>query len=166
MKRQRLCVLCFSALLAAGGAHNVFAQTHFYVNASWAGTTPGTDPDGSGPATSFGTDAFATLPAAIAAAGTDDTVSIATGTYTLTGTLNLATAGLIVTGVAKDSVVVDATRITGYGIAISANRATIEGFTLLGPAGGSGSTDYGIKASRSVKSLSQVLRGRRLTSTR
>src|SRR5947207_576367 len=30
-----------------------------YVDDSWAGTTPGTDPDGAGPATNFGVDAFA-----------------------------------------------------------------------------------------------------------
>src|SRR5262249_19601497 len=34
-------------------------QSTVYVDDSWAGTTIGTDPDGGGPATSFGCDSFA-----------------------------------------------------------------------------------------------------------
>ena len=37
------------------------APSTVYVDDSWVGTTPGTDPDGAGPATSFGFDSFATI---------------------------------------------------------------------------------------------------------
>jgi len=68
--RAVLSVACATALLgltllpapayAAGGT--------VYVDDDWAGTPPGDDPDGAGPATAFGVDAFAALPDALAAA--------------------------------------------------------------------------------------------------
>lgn len=45
-----------------------------YVDSSWAGTSPGADPDGAGPATSFGWDAFATAAEAQAAICPNGTV--------------------------------------------------------------------------------------------
>src|SRR6185436_14027061 len=39
-----------------------------YVDDSWLGTTPGTDPDGAGPATNFGVDSFATVQGGVSAA--------------------------------------------------------------------------------------------------
>ncbi len=55
------------------------APITIYVDAAFTGTTPGTDPDGPGPATSFGTDSFDTLPAAIAAATPGSTLMLAAG---------------------------------------------------------------------------------------
>jgi hypothetical protein len=52
-----------------------------YVDDDWAGTTPGEDPDGAGPAQAFGTDAFATIQEAIDATADDGTVNVAAGTY-------------------------------------------------------------------------------------
>jgi len=50
-----------------------------YVDDDWAGATAGSDPDGAGPATSFGTDAFATVTDAVAAA--PDRIELASGDY-------------------------------------------------------------------------------------
>jgi hypothetical protein len=50
-----------------------------YVDDDWTGTTPGADPDGAGPATAFGTDAFASVVDAVATS--PDRVEIASGDY-------------------------------------------------------------------------------------
>jgi len=53
-----------------------------WVDDNWAsGVAPGEDPDASGPATAFGTDAFATVQSAIAGVASGGTVHIAAGTY-------------------------------------------------------------------------------------
>ena len=52
-----------------------------YVNATWAGTTTGADPDGAGPATSFGADAFDTIQGGANGVATGGTVHVAAGTY-------------------------------------------------------------------------------------
>ncbi len=57
------------------------AGATFYVNSAWAGTPFGTDPDGAGPATSFGTDAFATITSALAASRDDTVIHVEAGTY-------------------------------------------------------------------------------------
>jgi hypothetical protein len=66
-------------VLSVGSVSPIIAPT--YVNASWAGTTPGTDPDGAGPATSFGTDSFDTIGGGVAAAPASGTVIVASGNY-------------------------------------------------------------------------------------
>src|SRR5581483_2990397 len=53
-----------------------------YVNAQWAGTQPGTDPDGDGPATAFGVDSFATIGDAVSAAEAGTTILVYPGSYT------------------------------------------------------------------------------------
>ncbi len=52
-----------------------------YVDDSWAGTAAGADPDGGGPATSFGTDAFATIQDGVSGVRRTGTVYVYTGTY-------------------------------------------------------------------------------------
>jgi MBG domain (YGX type)/Cadherin domain len=54
-----------------------------YVDDDWVGTTPGTDPDGAGPAVSFGAngDAFATVQNGINAVDAGGTVRVYAGTY-------------------------------------------------------------------------------------
>jgi len=52
-----------------------------YVDDDWVGTSPGTDPDGAGPAISFGYDAFATIQEGIDAVVAGGTVYVAAGTY-------------------------------------------------------------------------------------
>lgn len=52
-----------------------------YVNRAWIGTAAGTDPDGPGPATRFGYDAFVTVADALYFVATGGTIYIAAGTY-------------------------------------------------------------------------------------
>ncbi|MDY6846128.1 MAG: hypothetical protein SVP52_03210, partial [Chloroflexota bacterium] len=52
-----------------------------YADDDWIGTTPGADPDGAGPATIFGYDAFATVQDGIDAVAEGGTVHVAAGTY-------------------------------------------------------------------------------------
>ena len=52
-----------------------------HVDSSWAGTTIGTDPDGAGPATSFGTDSFTTIAEGIAGVADYGELIINPGTY-------------------------------------------------------------------------------------
>ena len=53
----------------------------FYVNSAWVGTTFGADPDGPGPATSFGIDAFATITSALNASRDSTVIHVEAGTY-------------------------------------------------------------------------------------
>lgn len=52
-----------------------------YVDDSWTGVTPGTDPDGGGPATNYGVDSFDTIQEGIDAVGATGTVRVNAGTY-------------------------------------------------------------------------------------
>lgn len=65
-----------------GGVRSVKALGFIYVDDSWTGTTPGDDPDGTGPATNFGLDAFATIQDGVTAVDTGGTVLVYAGTYT------------------------------------------------------------------------------------
>lgn len=82
---QRLSLLGSLALLlflVFGVIHPAQAAATYYVNDDWVAVPIGTDPDGPGPATSFGTDSFATIQEAIDAAVAGDTVVVYSGTYT------------------------------------------------------------------------------------
>jgi len=52
-----------------------------YVDDDWVAITPGTDPDGGGPATDFGCDSFATIQEGVSAVDNLGTVIVAAGTY-------------------------------------------------------------------------------------
>ena len=54
-----------------------------YVDDNWVGTTPGTDPDGAGPATSFGFDAFDTVEGGVNGVAPNGTVIVYAGNYVL-----------------------------------------------------------------------------------
>ncbi|MGE5251429.1 MAG: hypothetical protein ACM3QS_14600, partial [Bacteroidota bacterium] len=62
--------------------YNFEPLSTIYVDDSWAGVTPGEDPDGDGPAVKFGTDSFATIQEGIDAIASGGTVRVAAGTYT------------------------------------------------------------------------------------
>ena len=66
-----------------------------YVDASWAGVTPGTDPDGAGPATAFGCDSFATIQSGVDGVATGGTVNVYQGTYDEDVALNKAGISLL-----------------------------------------------------------------------
>lgn len=53
-----------------------------YVDDSWAGTAAGADPDGAGPATNFGGDAFATIQSGVNGVAAGGTVNVLAGSYT------------------------------------------------------------------------------------
>ncbi len=89
---------------------------------------------------------FTTIQEAIANALDNYTISIADGNYILSSTLNLALSDLTIFGDSESDVVIDASDVSGYGIAPSADNMTLEGFTLMGPTVDAG-TSYGIKAS-------------------
>ena len=58
------------------------APTTVYVDDSWVGTTPGTDPDaGASPAMNFGCDAFATIQEGVNAVASGGTVMVNAGNY-------------------------------------------------------------------------------------
>lgn len=89
---------------------------------------------------------FATIQEAIADAQDNYTISVAGGDYTLSSTLNLNLTGLKIVGDSQSEVAINASGVSGYGIAPSANDIVLEKFTLTGPVANAGSS-YGIKAS-------------------
>lgn len=91
---KRTVVPCMAAMAVAGAVYAGGPAT-VYVDDDWAGLPSGTDPDGAGPATAIGTDAFPALVAALAAVGDGGTINVAAGYYA--GILNLPLAGLEIT---------------------------------------------------------------------
>ncbi len=64
-----------------------------YVDDDWASLAPGTDPDGAGPATAVGFDAFATLQQADSVVAPGGTMVVAAGTYT--GAIDITRAAVV-----------------------------------------------------------------------
>jgi hypothetical protein len=101
--------------------------TTVYVNPAFTGPA-GSDPDGNGPATAIGFDAFASLQPAIDAVAPGGTVMVAAGTYT--GGLTLAKR-VIVQGSGSTSTFVAGTG-TGTGLAITGQGVAASGLTVRG----------------------------------
>lgn len=115
-----------------------------YVDDTWTGTLIGVDPDGAGPATSFGTDAFATIQEGVDAVTAGGVVNVYEGTYTETviipKTLSLlgAQAGVDartrIVPLAQETVLQGPTYLAGRQRAIQVSAGvsgvTIDGFYL------------------------------------
>ena len=125
----RLIALVF--LMAICGRGQAWAQlpSTVYVSASFAGTTPGDDPDGDGPATAFGTDAFATIQEGINGAAAAGTVYVGAGLYVEDVTLNAA--GLRLIGAGADTTTLSGPKGgSGSTVSIAANNVEVAGFTI------------------------------------
>src|SRR5436190_741494 len=109
-----------------------------YVDDSWVGTTPGTDPDGAGPATNFGVDAFDKIQDGVNAATSGGTVYVYAGTYNEDVTINQP---LSLLGIDSGTKTVSGP-IGGPGstIAIAASNVTIAGLTIT--RAGNNTTDW------------------------
>src|SRR4051794_30598748 len=114
------------------------APTAVYVNPAFTGPA-GSDPDGAGPATAIGTDAFATIQPAIDAVADHGTVHVAPGTYS--GGLTLAKS-VVLRGSGSTSTFVDGTG-TGTGLTITGDGADVSGLAVRG-------FDTGLRASGST----------------
>ncbi len=100
-----------------------------YVDDDWVGLSNGTDPDGGGPATSIGYDAFATIQGGVGGVANGGTVNVASGTYDEDVNVNkfvslLGTQGAGTTNV-RGPVGGSATTIQ-----ITASNVTVAGFTV------------------------------------
>lgn len=70
-----------TALVERLESRALLAAAAIYVDAAWSGLAAGVDPDGSGPATSIGLDAFSDIAAGIGEVANSGTVFIRPGTY-------------------------------------------------------------------------------------
>ena len=100
-----------------------------YVDDDWVGTTPGTDPDGAGPATNFGYDAFSTIQDGVNGVATNGTVNVYAGTYDEDVNVN-KTLSLIGTQGAGLTNVRGPVGGSGATIQIAASNVTDAGFTI------------------------------------
>lgn len=117
-----------------------------YVDASWTGKTLGSDPDGSGPATMYGSDSFDTIQAAINAVGAGGTVYVNAGTYVGELTINKSLSLLGPNATVNpnngtrgaEAILQPATEGTDpYGtctaiLTVGASNVTVKGFTVDG----------------------------------
>ena len=110
-----------------------------YVDDNWIGTTPGTDPDGAGPATNFGCDSFATIQDGVNGVLAGGTVIVYAGVYTETVNVNKPVSLMgAQAGVNPDDVNWNDTRanlanesvIQGPMNLSLQNTITVDGFTL------------------------------------
>lgn len=100
-----------------------------YVDDTWAGTPLGTDPDGAGPATNFGYDAFATIQGGIDGVATGGTVNVAGGTYIETVTAN-KTISLIGAGAGVSTIFGPFDSGGPNTLLITASGVLVDGFTI------------------------------------
>tara|TARA_Y100001933_G_scaffold152099_1_gene150541 strand:- start:88984 stop:101430 length:12447 start_codon:yes stop_codon:yes gene_type:complete len=113
----------------------VVSIADIYVDDDWVGLSFGDDPDGAGPATAFGFDAFATIQEGVDAVATDGTVHVYAGTYA--GDINID-QNLTLQGESGDSadVVIDAATATnGFDITSGVTDLTLSHFSVFDASG-------------------------------
>ena len=115
-----------------------------YVNPLWSGVPAGQDPDGSGPASQMGYDAFSTVQAGInGVSRTDGTVHVAAGTTNETGHMVVSGySNLTIAGAGQGSTIIN-TNVAcpgcgsashTYGVLIEASHhTTLQDLTIIGP---------------------------------
>ncbi len=133
-----LAVLLLLLSFSVFNALAVIGPAVVYVDDSWLGTPPGDDPDGPGPATNFGYDAFATVQDGVNGVATGGTIYVADGTYyehditisqslTLTGDPGDAQPG---PGLSAPVVDGEDTYTDAFLIANGTSNVTIQGFEI------------------------------------
>ncbi len=115
-----------------------------YVDDDWTGVATGTDPDGGGPATAIGTDAFATIGGAFAVAEPGVTVDVAAGDYN-EGFLDLDQPVMSFVGAGRETTHVRLSRLD-----VSASDFWVEGLDLDGGDVYDEETQTGIGVNRPV----------------
>ncbi len=101
-----------------------------YVDGTWVGTAAGADPDGAGPAISFGYDAFDTIQGGINGVAVGGTVNVAAGNYI--EDVNVNKANVSVKGAGIDTSYIIGPHNSGGGntVLMNAFGALVEGFTI------------------------------------
>jgi hypothetical protein len=110
-----------------------------YVDDDWASLPNGTDPDGAGPATNFGYDAFSTVQGGIDGVANPGTVNVAAGTYLEDVNLNKSVA-LIGTAGASTTNLVGKIGGSSATVSVAASNVTVAGFTITRE--GNNTTDW------------------------
>ncbi|MEX2008417.1 MAG: cadherin-like beta sandwich domain-containing protein [Candidatus Spechtbacterales bacterium] len=108
------------------------APTTLYVDPSWSSVGAGQDPDGAGPATWMGLDAFAELSDAMGKAVSGNTIHLVAGTFS--GDLTITTPNLTLTGAGVIQGRVD----------VNADGFTADGVEITNPTGGYGFVVNGV----------------------
>jgi hypothetical protein len=107
-----------------------------YVNSTWGSILPGLDPDGAGPASQMGYDAFTIVQDGVNAVASGGTVHVAAGTYVenvnipKSVTLKGAEYGIDVSG--RTAASVGESTIQGL-VTVNSSDVNINGFTLTNP---------------------------------
>ncbi|MFT3746150.1 MAG: cohesin domain-containing protein [Pyrinomonadaceae bacterium] len=101
-----------------------------YVDDNWVGTTPGTDPDGAGPATNFGYDAFATIQGGIDGVANGGTVNVAGGNYVEDVTINKPNISLLGAGSPVTTITGPHNAGGANTLLVSESGALVDGFTI------------------------------------
>jgi len=82
----------------------------------------------------------ASIQNAINATNVGGTITIEDGTYNLASTLNYTKDSITLQGTSEAGTIIDASKVTGYGINLTAKNATINDLTFIG------GSSYGVKA--------------------
>ena len=132
---QRVAVKRSSRIVEQLEVRSLLTPAAVFVNSAWAAVTIGTDPDGPGPATDFGVDAFASIQPGIDAVQANGTVSVSPGSYvetlsigkslTLQGTSGRAPDAVVSPLLASDNVIT---------ISAGATNVTLQHLTATGGA--------------------------------